>query len=203
MNYTTLQQAILDDTHKSQYVGAPVQRFIAQAEALISAHLEAYNFLTTLLDANRVSASSPIYNLPAGLSQLRYVKINGLPLDKVDETSLYLTNTANSPIVYAQRIGQIEIAGNPALLTTINIDYMGMPDALAVTATNTLLDAYPQLYIDAASIYVHRRAQDYESGQVCLESFLGLVAQVNRKTKKLLGGAQAAPVYNTKFRSSY
>lgn len=203
MNYATLQQFILDDTHKSQYVGTPIQEMIAQGEALIGAHLEAFNFLSQLTDTNRVSAGSSTYNLPAGLSQLRYVRINGLPLDKVDETSAYLAKDNNASTQYAQRVGQIIIAGNPGVGVNIDLDYMGMPDPLATTATNTLLTNYARLYVDATSFYVFRRAQDYESGQAALESFLALVSQINRKTKKMLGGAQAVGPYNVSFRSSY
>lgn len=203
MNYTQLQQAILDDTHKPQYAGEPIQRFIAQAEALIDSQLEAYNFLSTLIDTDRVSAGSSTYNLPARLSQLRYVRIDGRPLDKVDETSAYLVKDAQQTLVYAQRASQIIIAGNPGTGTTINIDYMGMPIPLATTATNTLLDQYPMLYQHAASIYVFTRAEDYDSVELHTQQFASLVRQINRKMKKLLGGAQAVGPYNTNFRSSY
>jgi hypothetical protein len=203
MNYAELQQAILDDTHKSQYVGAPVQRFIVQAEALIALYLESYNFQAQLLDANRVSAGSSTYNLPARLTHLRYVKIDGRPLDKVDETSAYLYKDAGIPVQYAQRSKQIIVAGNPGAGVAIDIDYMGMPEALSITPTNTLLDECQQLYIDAASVYVFSRAEDYESASIAMEKVKTICAQLNRKSKKLLGGSQAAPVYNTQFRSSY
>jgi hypothetical protein len=203
MNYTSLQQAILDDTHKSQYIGAPVQRFVAQGEALISAYLESFNFLAQLTDANRVSAGSSNYNLPAGLVNLRYVRINGYPLDKVDETTIFLYQTSSQPRLYAQRASQIIIAGTPGTGIVIDIDYMGMPDALAITPSNTLLDAYPQLYIDAAAFYIHRRAESFDTATSCLDSLKSLCTELNRKSKKLLGGAQAAPAYNTQFRSSY
>lgn len=204
MNYTQLQQAVIDDTHKLQYTGADVQRYIAQGEALIGAHLEAYNFQGTLLDANRAAVNSPIYNLPSRLSQLRYVKIAGLPLDKVDETMLNLYRSATASVMYAQRPRTIEIAGNPGLTTVIDIDYMGMPEPLsAIAPTNTLLDEFPQLYIDAASHYVFKRAEDYESAELALQATLALCNRINRKVKKLLGGAQGAPAYNVNFRSSY
>jgi len=156
-----------------------------------------------LTDANRVSANSANHNLPAGLSQLRYVRIDGLPLDKVDETGAYQYQSASKPIVYVQRVGQILIAGNPGAATTIDIDYMGMPDPLATTATNTLLDKYPQLYIESASVYVFKRARDYESAQVSLDSVVSLCREINRKVKKMLGGAQSSRAYNTDFRSAY
>lgn len=203
MNYTELQQAILDDTHKAQYVGAPIQRFIAQGEALIAAHLESYNFLAQLTDADRVSAGSSNYTIPAQLTNLRYVRIDGRPLEKVDESSVYLQASASRPAIYVQRTSEIVIAGTPGTGVVIDIDYMGMPAPLATTPTNTLLDEVPQLYIDAASVYVYRRAENYESGEVALQSLVGMCAQLNRKSKKLLGGAQSAPAYNTRFRSSY
>ena len=203
MNYAELQQAVLDDTHKSQYAGATIQRMITQAEGLISSRLKSYNFIATLVDANRVAVNSPIYTLPDKLVDLRYVKINKLPLDKVDETTIYLRKSFNQPSCYVQRAKQIEIAGNPALLTTIDIDYMGLPNALAVTPTNTLLDEFPQLYIDATSYFVYRRAQDTENAQIAFDSVVDLCRELNRKMKKLLGGAQSAPAYNVKFRSSY
>lgn len=204
MNYAELQQAILDDTHKSQYAGATIQRMIAQGEALIAAQLESFNIKVTLTDANRTAVDSPVYNLPAKLVHLRYVRIDGRPLDKVDETNVYLYKTAGIPIYYVQRIGQIEVAGNPATGTQIQIDYMGMPAPLSTTpAGNSLLDEYPQLYIDAASVYVFRRAQDIENAEIADASVTKMCNELNRIAKKLLGGAQAAPVYNTNFRSSY
>lgn len=203
MNYAQLQQAILDDTHKGQYAGADVQRYIAMGEALISAHLESYNFLKTLTDTDRVSANSSNYNLPSGLTQLRYVKINGQPLDKVDESNIFLYNTASNPVMYAQRDTQIIIAGTPAAGVGVDIDYMGMPDPLATTPTNTLLTKYPQLYIDAAAVYIFRRAQDYDSGDIAMQSLVGLCARLNSQVKKKLGGAQSSRNYNTDFRSSY
>ena len=203
MNYTELQQYILDDTHKSQYVGLPVQRFIAQGEALIALYLESYNLLGTLTDANRLSVGSAVYTLPALLTHLRYVRYNGLPLDKVDETSAYLYASGNTPKMYAQRAGQIIIAGNPALTTTVDLDYMGMPAPLATTPTNTLLDKCPQLYLDAASVYVFKRARDYESAEISLASVRDACGNLNRISKKLLGGAQAVGPYNVRFRSAY
>jgi hypothetical protein len=203
MNYTQLQQAILDDTHKSQYVGEPVQRFITQGEQLIAQYLESYNFQAQLLDANRVSVGSSTYNLPVRLTHLRFVKIDGRPLDKVDESNAYLYKDSTVSLVYAQRSKQIIISGNPGTGVAIDIDYMGMPDPLATTPTNTLLDECQQLYIDAASVFVFTRAEDYDSADLSMAKLKSTCAQLNRKSKKLLGGAQAAPVYNTQFRSSY
>lgn len=204
MNYTQLQQAILDDCHASQYAGADVQRFIVQGEALINLHLESYNLLGQLLDANRVSANSPNYNLPARLTHLRYVRINGLPLDKVDETQANRYSTANDPIMYVQRAKQILIAGNPGTGVVIDIDYMGMPEPLsAIAPTNTLLDECQQLYIDAASVYVYTRKENLEMAEAAMQKTISACSQLNRKSKKLLGGAQSAPAYNVNFRSSY
>lgn len=202
MNYTELQQAILDTTHKSNLVGAPVQLCIAQGEGLINANLEAYNLLASINDAQRIVPGQGRYTV-ANLTMMRYVRIDGLPLDKVDETVAYMNRNSNISAVYAQRVGEILIAAAPAVGTTIDLDYMGKPAALSVTPTNTLLDNVPQLYIDAASHYVFKRSEDYESAQLALDATLAMCRQLSQQVKKLLGGAQPVNVYNTQFRSSY
>ena len=203
MNYTDLQAKVIDDSHKLQYTGAIIQEMIARAEGLISSKLESFNFIAQLTDANRVSVGSSTYNLPARLSHLRYVKIDGRPLDKVDETNIYLYKNLDSSQFYVQRATQIEIAGNPALTKVIDIDYMGMPAPLSVTPTNTLLDEFPHVYIDATVVYVYRRAENLELAGAAMQSFQDTIRELNRRSKKLLGGAQSAPAYNTYFRSAY
>jgi hypothetical protein len=203
MNYTELQQTIIDDTKAIRYTGSPVQLFISLGEALIGSRLEFYNFLTDLNDANRIVVGEGRYTLPARLKHLRYVRVNGLPLDKVDETTAYVERSASQPLVYCQRASEILIAGIPAPLTTLTIDYMGMPAAFATTPTNTLLDNVPQLYIDAAEFYLYRRAENFDGAQRALDSFGDICRQLNQQMKKLLGGAQPVPTYNTRFRSSY
>lgn len=203
MNYAELQAKVIEDTHKLQYTGVIIQEMIARAEGLIGSKLESFNFIAQLTDADRVSVGSSIYNLPARLAHLRYVKIDGRPLDKVDETNVYLMKNASTPIYYVQRATQIEIASNPALTTAIDIDYMGMPSPLSVVDTNALLTEFPQLYIDATAVYVFRRAQDPENATLAMDSFRDTVRDLNRRAKKLLGGGQAAPAYNTNYRSSY
>lgn len=203
MNYSELQTAIIDDTHKPAYAGALVRRFIEQAEALIASRLEAYNFLTTLLDANRVVAAGPRYAI-SGVTNIRYVRIDGLPLDRVDETTILLNKNAARPLVYVPRASEIQIAANPAIGTVIDFDYMGKPPKLTDAApNNTLLTDYPQLYIESASVYVFKHAQDIENSDLSMTHFVNLCAEINRVSKKLLGGAAGAPVYNTQFRSSY
>lgn len=202
MTYTELQQAVLDITHKGNLVGAPVQLCITQGEALINANLEAYNLLATIGDAQRITPGEGRYSV-ASLTQMRYVRIDGLPLDKVDETTAYMHRNANISSVYAQRVGEILIAAAPAVGVDIDLDYFGKPAPLATTPTNTLLDNAPQLYIDAACHYVFKRVEDFESAQLALDATLAMCRQLSAQVKKLLGGAQAQPIYNVQFRSSY
>lgn len=202
MNYTELQQAILDDTKAIRYVGAPVQLFIAQGEALIASRLEAYNFLLTLTDANRITVGEGRYGV-LRLVQMRYVRIDGLPLDKVDETTAYISRSSNAPTMYCQRASEILIAGVPAVGTIITIDYMGMPEALATTPTNQLLDKIPQLYMQAAEFYLYTRAENFDAAQRALDGVVDMCNSLNKQIKKLLGGAIPVPIYNTRFRSAY
>jgi len=105
--------------------------------------------------------------------------------------------------MYAQRGKQILVSGNPGFGAVLDIDYMGMPAPLSVVDTNTLLDECQQLYIDAASVYVYTRKENLDMAGAALQKVQGMCRELNRKSKKLLGGAQAAPAYNTTFRSSY
>lgn len=205
MNYEELQAAIVADTHKSEYAGEIVQRMIAEGEALIRSMVHTYGMEYTLTDADRASSESNVYNLPSRCKQVRYIyNDSSMPLDQVDENLAWEFRTNTQISMYAIRPRAVLIAGTPAAETELQLHYFGMPEALSnEESTNTLLDDYPQLYKDAASVYVFKRAQDYESAQIMLQSVQGLAAKINNNVKKLLGGARATNVYNTTFRSSY
>jgi hypothetical protein len=174
-------------------------------EAFIRSKLEAYGLSITLTDADRVAPDSNVYTLPARVSLVRYIQpsATGLPLDKVDENSIVAYRSNTNVEMYCMRPTQIVFAGTPGAGAELPMQYLGMPVALATTATNQLLTDYPQLYLDAAAIYIYRRAQDYESAQIAQDSAVGFINTINRQMKKQLGGAKSANTYNTSFRSSY
>lgn len=205
MNYSELQAAIIADTHKSEYAGETIQRLIAEGESLIRALVSTYALEYTLTDVDRASTESNVYSLPSRCQQVRYIyNANAMPLDQVDENLAWEFRTKTELTMYAIRPRAVLIAGTPSAESELALHYFGMPEALSEEdPTNTLLDDYPQLYKEAASIYVFKRAQDYESAQIMFQSVQGLATKINGNVKKLLGGARAVNIYNTNFRSSY
>jgi hypothetical protein len=198
-----LRQIILDETHKN-YVSADIDRYIAQAEQLIATRLETYPLEYTLTDADRVTVGGAVYNLPAKTRNVRYIHTADYPLDQVDENLIASTATSTNVVCFAVRPKTVILAGTPATGATFLLQYFGLPAALAVDAdTNALLNDCQALYIEAASMYVFNRAQDYESAGNAFERFKTLCDEINRWTKKLIGGARATNPYNTQHRSSY
>lgn len=198
-----LRQMILDETHKN-YVSADIDRYIAQAEQLIATRLETYPLEYTLTDADRVTIGGAVYNLPANVRNVRYIHTADYPLDQVDENIVADNATSSNVLCFAVRPKTVVLAGTPGTGSTFLLQYFGLPAALAADSdTNNLLNSNQALYIEAAAMYVFNRAQDYESAGNAFERFKTLCDEINRWTKKLIGGARSSNAYNVKHRSSY
>lgn len=202
MTKATLRAALIADTHRD-YGAAETDRFIAQGEALLRAKLKGYSLEYTFSDTDRSGPTSSIYTLPSGVMVIRHlIDSSGCPLLQLDESGA--AQKRSITIGYCVRPKTILIVATPAAVTTFLMTYLGMPPALAVDGdTNKLLEDYPQVYQEAASIYIYKRAQDYESASIAQTSFNTLVSAINTKIRVLLGSAQASNAYNTSFRSSY
>jgi hypothetical protein len=204
MNLTELQTAAFGDAHREDYLTANGARFVAEAEAFIFMRLASYGLEATLNDAARVSVGSNVYNLPSKTVQVRHVIYNNVELDPVDETFVAARSTLSQVVGYVVRPLTIAFAGTPALTTTLAFHYFGLPAALVnPTDTNTLLNDYPQLYKRAIQISIYERAQNWEAHQKAKEDTVTSIDQINRKVKKMLGGARSSNPYNVEFRSSY
>lgn len=204
MNFGELKAAAQADTHRT-YDAATMLRFTAQGEALIRATLKSYGLTVALTDADRSGPTSGVYTLPSRTSRVRFVfNAAGAPLDQVDENQVWSSRAASSVTMYVVRPAAISVAGVPGAGTTLALHYMGVPAALVADGdTNQLLTDYPQLYLDALAVYMHERAQDYESAERCAGRTRGLIRDINRNVANQLGGARAVPVYNVSHRSSY
>lgn len=201
MNYGELKTAILSDTHREDY-SSLIVRFIQQAEALIAISLEGYFLETTLTETSRVIDS--IYTLPAKVTMMKHVIYNDCPLDQVDEKLIARYRSMTDVIAFCMRDTRILFAGIPPENAEFTLNYFGMPPALAVDAdTNNLLSDCPQLYIEAAQVYLFKRARNFEAASAMFQSVEFLIKEINRKTKKKLSGAQSENPYNVSFRSSY
>jgi hypothetical protein len=208
-DYTALQADLLVAGKRPDYVGAKVQRFIAEGEVRIRERCEGYPLSTVLTDANRTPPAN-IYTLPnpTRIVQVRHVipiaATYTAPLDAVDETLVAVHGTDNAVTMYCARPdGTLVIAGSPGVGVTFNCNYIGLPVELAAVATNQLLTDHQLLYLNAALISLHRETRESDQMQFCINEFTDLVNNINRKLKKLLGGPRATAAYNTSWQSSY
>lgn len=201
MNYTELQAAILSDSHRSDYT-AHVARFIAQGEALIAVGLEGYFLEATIDEDDRVSGA--VYTLPAKVTAMRTVLYDERALIRSDETTVIDYSEDSSVHSYCMRDSTIVFAGLPPEDAEMSLFYFGLPEALSDAApTNALLTDCPQLYIEAAQVYLYKRARNFPASEGAMSTVQFLIKELNRKMKKKLGGAQSANPYNVYFRSSY
>jgi|SRR6185369_6383194 hypothetical protein len=204
MNRVDLITAALSDSHREDYITFAT-RFLQEAESMISARLEYYSLEYTLTDTDRVLALSPVYNLPPRVTLIREVlRSDGFRLDAVDEGVIAQWQNASVVLAYVVRPKTLMLAGNPGATTTFTLQYFGMPAPLVNdTDTNTLLNDYQQLYKEAFMVSVYKRAGDLDKASAMFQSANALIDELNRKMKKLLGGARSSNPYNTQWRSSY
>ncbi len=203
MNFTELKSRALSDAHREDYADK-VAGFVELAEAFIFARLEAYGLETTLTDAERIESGSPIYNLPSKFVSERYILLDGLPLDKRDESAIYNLRNSSNVVAFAMRPRTVIFASTPADGKVFNLHYWGLPAPLVgETDTNTLMNEYPTLYIEATQIYIYKRARDFDKMREAESSVNETIKQINRKVKKQMGGARSSNPYNVQWRSSY
>jgi len=202
MNFSELQTAIRTDSHREDYAIDDIKRFVQQGEALIALTLEGYFLTATLNELNRIIEA--IYTLPSKVTLMRTVIYNNCPLDQMDETLIAQYRTLTYPVGYCMRDSTILFAGVPPTDAEFTLNYFGMPAALVSDAdTNNLLNDCPQLYIEAAQVYLYKRARNLELSSAMFQSVNSYIRDLNRKMKKKLGGGQSANPYNVAFRSSY
>lgn len=201
MNYTELKEAILSDTHRSDY-STLINRFVEQGEALIALSLEGYFLEATLTESDRVIDA--VYTLPAKVTMMRTVVHDDRTLVRTDETNIIDYRDDSAVHSYCMRDSTIVFAGIPPDDAEISINYYGLPAALSDSApTNNLLTDCPQLYIEATQVYLFKRMRNYQAADLAMNSTQFIINELNRKMKKKLGGAQSANPYNVYFRSSY
>lgn len=201
MNYAELKTAILGDTHREDY-SPYIVRFIQQGEALIALSLEGYFLEASIDEDDRVVDA--IYTLPSKVTLMRTVLYNDVPLTQVDETLVSQYRSIKDVTTYCMRDTNILFAGIPPTDAEFQLKYFGMPAALVSDSdTNNLLNDCPQLYIEAAQVYLFKRARNFDAAIAMTTGVSSYIKEINRKMKKKLAGAQSANPYNVSFWSSY
>jgi hypothetical protein len=198
LNYTTLQAWILARAVRPELT-TEVVTFIREAEAMIRREVEALEVRVTLLEADR--SSGGIYNLSGNVREVRAA----YAVDRGGQ-SYALNNAGVSGIrrlrddadVYEYAIvGQtIEFRGVPGTDADLSLVVIGWPAPLATTATNALLDNNEDLYTYGALGALYEYSQDIELADRALAKFAKAAADLNKVTRRRIGGASVLPAYN-------
>lgn len=207
MDRNTVLTAAFSDAHREDLQAAFGDRFLLEAESLIRARLEFYYSEATLDDTVRVTPAGAIYTLPQrDISLVRHILrgSDGLPLDQTDETNIHTYGSLSQVVAYVVRPTTVVFAGTPGAGATFSIHYFGPPLPLVLPGdSNNLLNDYSDLYKWAIQSSIFQRARDYDAASAVTASANSKIDEINRKMKKLLGGARASNPYNTEWRSSY
>lgn len=205
-DYSELQQAILDDTHRPDLSGH-VTRFIREGEALIRRKLKGYLLTTTLTDADG-TATAGVYNLPLYLLEVRDIKLQGRQGDSLVQVApgqirrLATTADVLQYCVYGART--VEFRGHPSTDHVFDLVYYGMPDPLSdAEDKNDLLTDHEDIYMTASKFYLYNHTQDRELAKDEYDLCMSYIDDLNEQVARRIGGATIAPSYNFSGGSSY
>lgn len=205
MNYGELKQAILDDTHRPD-LSSHVERFVRQCEGMIRRDLRGYILSTTLTDSDR--ASGAVYNLPARLSEIRDIKLQGRQgdgLDRVAPAAIRRMDTTADVLQYAQ-LGNdtIEFRGTPGAADVFDLLYMGTPEPFSDDADeNDLLTDHETLYMAGSKVFLYEHTQDLELMGTQANLFDAIIEDLNEHIARKIGGVRVTTTYNFAGGSSY
>lgn len=174
--------------------------FIQLGEGMIARRVRAIEMLTdyNLTDSDRDSGG--VFNLPADFLGIRAIlgtyESQEYALAQKSLNELRSFNSGSPPFFYTQYGLQIEIRGTPSATDTYDLLYFERPDALSVTASNTLFDNHPGLYVHSSLYYLHLKAQDLELANEHKTQFNAEVEAANTLAANQRGSAQVAKPFN-------
>ena len=199
LDYTTLQSTVLDQAVRPELTTEVVQ-FIRSCESLIKRKVQALEYRSTLVEADRVGTSG-VYNLSGNVLEIRALfGLNLLgesfPLRNVGMANIRALSAASPSLFYALSGQTVEIRGTPGTDAEFEHIYWGWPDPLATTSTNTLLDLFEDLYVSGSLFYLYTHTQDVELAQGQLDIFMDCARSINKIAARRVGGAEQMPSYN-------
>ncbi len=206
MNYTELQQAIIEDTHRPDKA-ALIPRFIRLGEGLIRRDLKAYELSIEFDNNSRVNPNEAVYSIPVDVTEIRVLHRKGAPenngLLRVAPDAIRKLRMADKVAQYCQYgSGAIEFRGNPSVDDVFQMVYFGMPAPLSQVPTNELLTDHEGLYQSAATYYLYLHTQDRELAQDQATTFDAIMERINEYMARKIGGASNTPSYNFSVRSA-
>ena len=168
--YSDLKQAVSDWTARDD-ISTKVDDFIKLAEVFLSSELKNRKMLAQTTFST--VASTSLYDLPSDLSAIKNVRSSGYKtlLDQVEDAfidSQYTSSTAGAPSLYAIDVpdNKIKLAPIPDAVYTITLTYIkDIPNLNVSNTTNWLLDARPDIYLNAVLSYAYIYIKDNETAQ--------------------------------------
>lgn len=207
LTFGTLKTAVLNTAHRPD-LSADAPDFVRRAEGMIRRELRAYPLTKTLTDADRVTGG--VYTLPTGLLEVRAiyasdVNANSYEVEQVGVRGIREELTVGAPVIqYAQRGTQIEFRGVPATGASLEMLYLGTPDAFAADGdTNDLLRDHEAVYLAGSLFYLYKQTEDLELAQGELDTFADAIEKLNQQYGRRLGGARPRAAYNFSPSGSY
>jgi len=206
LNYTTLQTAIITDTHRPD-LASEIPRFIRLGEGLIRRELKAYELNYDMTDSDRVTAGKGIYTLPGTVVDIRSIHLVGRQGDSLNRVMpghvRRLSGTADVVQYCQYGDGTVEFRGIPGTADAFEVRYFGTPAPLDTTATNSLLDDHEGLYMAAAKYYLYLYEQNLELAQAEANTFDAIMERINEMMARKISGGTVAPTYTMSSDSSY
>lgn len=182
--YTTLQDDVATWARRSDLTSV-IPSFIALAEEeIFRAHVTPLRVREMETEAT-LTVTSLAAALPANFLDARYVKLDNSTRD----TLYYFPPERWKP----SSSGYFTIVGNEIRLPTgvsndLKLVYYAMPDPLATTATNTILDNYYTAYLEGALKFAFSYVRDTPKAQLAQGSLDTFLATANQKNKVALAG---------------
>ena len=182
--YTSLQTDIATWARRSDLTSV-IPSFIALAEEeIFRAHVTPLRVREMETEAT-LTVTSLAAALPANFLDARYVKLDNSTRD----TLYYFPPERWKP----SSSGYFTIVGNEIRLPTgvsndLKLVYYAMPDPLATTATNTILDNYYTAYLEGALKFAFSYVRDTPKAQLAQGSLDTFLATANQKNKVALAG---------------
>jgi len=193
--YSELQTEIATNLRRDN-LGGNIPNMIKFAEERMRNDLRVWemNFFTTrtlvannnriAVPTNMLSVKSVYYN-NAGQSY----ELMALPLAAMKEQY----NISGNPTHYAIYGGNFVLYPKPSANFTFELEYLGFPTALSVSnASNSILLAYPSIYLYGSLIYGYDLVRHKEQRDVAIAYYNQAVADANKSTIRRNKGAVTA-----------
>lgn len=189
MNKLELKEAIAEYLHRDDITTTLYNTFIEFATRRIGLALQSYENEKVV----QLMPTSHLVDLPTDFSSLRsitypngnsVISLASVPLDVLYRYPL----EGASPSIYAITQKKIDIRPFQDNIT-FDLTYYHYPEFLVDdTDTNSILTAYPYLYLYAGLVEANRWTQDAEQLSIALNNYVNEMQIVNRESEKARTG---------------